>query len=385
MTHYYPDGTAPVVTHTVARIERQLPVPGDVKVRVGSRVEPDDIVLRADYPLGPQIINVARELSILPRQVYSKMKKEEGNKIEKGELIARASVFGGRSVQSPVAGVITTIDRATGYVTITPNPVQLELRAQVRGIVMEVPDKRTVIIETPASYVQGIFGLGGERFGVLRLRVSDRSESLDAKDISASEAYAIIIGGASITAAALRRALEEQVRGVIVGGIEEHELRDFLGDTEFHAWRTGYDSWRLPAPPYNRDPGLTLMITEGFGVRPMSAPLFDTLATYNQQEALIEGATQLRAGLRRPRIVIPLSRVSNVEQVAPSMAELALNSMARILAGPHAGKIGQVVALPTREQRLPSGVLSSVAEVQLVGADATRVLLPPAALEPLLT
>ena len=208
MTHYYPDGTPSVVTHTVARIERQLPVAGEVLVRIGSRVEPDDVVLRAAYPLDPQIVNVARDLGVLPNHVYDKMKKEEGNKVSKGEVIAKASFLSGRTTASPVSGTITTIDRTTGYVTITPNPLPIELKAQVRGIVMEVPDQRTVIIETPASYVQGIFGVGGERFGVLRLLCTDPAERIDADKIDPQSAYAILIAGASITAAALRRCLE---------------------------------------------------------------------------------------------------------------------------------------------------------------------------------
>ena len=381
MTHYYPDGTPSVVTHTVARIERQLPVAGEVLVRIGSRVEPDDVVLRAAYPLDPQIVNVARDLGVLPNHVYDKMKKEEGNKVSKGEVIAKASFLSGRTTASPVSGTITTIDRTTGYVTITPNPLPIELKAQVRGIVMEVPDQRTVIIETPASYVQGIFGVGGERFGVLRLLCTDPAERIDADKIDPQSAYAILIAGASITAAALRRCLEEQVRGIIVGGIEETELRSFLNDAKCAAWRTGYNTWRLPAPPFNRDPGLTLMITEGFGAQPMNETLFKTLASYHQQEALIEGVTQLRSPQRRPRLIVPLSRVRNVDQTAAPLAQLTINGPARILAGTHRGQVGTIRSFPSEPQQLPSGIRTIVVEVSV--ADGARIMLPPAALEAL--
>ena len=379
MSHYYPEGTPPVVMHTSARIERQLVVPGEILVRVGSRVEPDDVVIRAAYPLGPYVVNVARELSVLPSNVYTKMKKEEGNKVARGEVIAKANIFSGRSVVAPVAGTISTIDRTTGYVTITPNPVPLELKAQVRGIVMEVPDQRTVVIETPASYVQGIFGVGGERFGVLHLLVTDPRERVDVDAITSRTTYAILIGGASITAAALRKAVEEQVRGIIVGGIEEHELRDFLGDSAGEAWQTGYDTWRLPAPPFNRDPGLTLMVTEGFGVHPMSDPLYQMLASYDQQEALIEGATQLRQPQRRPRLIVPLSRVRNIDEAQRERLQLKVNSTVRILAGEHQGKIGTIRSVPTTPRTLPSGVVTPAVEVAL--ADGTSVLLPHAALD----
>lgn len=379
MSYYFPEGTPPVVMHTVARIERQLTVPGEVLVRVGSRVEPDDVVIRAEYPLNPHIINVATQLSVSPSSVYTKMKKEEGNKVARGEVLAKSGFLGGSTVTAPVAGTISTIDRITGYVTITPNPVPLELKAQVTGIVMEVPNQRTVMIETPASYAQGIFGLGGERFGILRLLVTDPAERVDVANIDSASSYAVLIGGASITAAALRKAVEEQVRGIIVGGIEEHELRDFLGDTEFEAWRTGYDTWRLPAPPFTRDPGLTLMVTEGFGVRPMSEPIFQMLASYNQQGALIEGFTQLRKPQRRPRVVIPLPRVRNIDEAQPLQTSLKINQRVRILAGPERDSVGLVRGLPNQPQLLPSGVATTVVEVAL--ADGSVVVLPPTALE----
>lgn len=381
MAHYFPDGTPPVVTHTVARIERRLPIAGEVLVRIGSRVEPDDVVLRAALPQPPRLINIARELGILPRNVYSRMKKEEGNKVAQGELLARASILGGRSAYAPVAGTISAIDRTTGYVTITPNPVPQEAKAQVRGIVMEVPDQRTVIIETPSSYVQGIVGMGMERFGVLRLLVTDPRERVDAEIIDARSAYAILIAGASITAAALRRALEEQVRGIVVGGIEEHELRSFLNDPGGAAWNIGARSWHLPAPPFDADPGLTLVITEGFGVRPMSAPFFELLAAHDQQEALIEGATQLRSPQRRPKVIIPLSRGRGSDAIEPARLSLELQRRVRLLDNAHLGQIATVTALPGEPRLLPTGVRAPVVEVVL--QDNSRLILPEAAVEPL--
>ena len=64
MTLYVPSGTAPLVNGALARIERRLPQPGEVLVRAGQRVEPEDVVARAYLPGTPQILNVARALQI---------------------------------------------------------------------------------------------------------------------------------------------------------------------------------------------------------------------------------------------------------------------------------------------------------------------------------
>ncbi|NJM06300.1 hypothetical protein HC891_09040, partial [Candidatus Gracilibacteria bacterium] len=312
MSHYIPEGTAPLISNAVARIERRLPHPGDVPLRVGTRVEVEDTVARCYRPEPPQVINVARALSIPPTAVERAMRRERNNKINKGEVLAGTARFGGRTCVAPVTGIIADIDSETGYVTLAPDPSEYELTAAVRGVVMEILPYEGVIIETPAAQVYGVFGVGGERSGVLRLMVTDAGETITPDKIDARAAYAVLICGGSISAAALRRAAQEKVRGIIVGGIEEAELRTFLSTSGFRGWSntTGVFGATTEVPE------LTLVVTEGFGVRPMAQPIFDLLSTYDQQEALVEGQTQLRNPLRRPRIVIPLTRSSGA-QVEP--------------------------------------------------------------------
>ncbi|KPV54203.1 hypothetical protein SE17_05200, partial [Kouleothrix aurantiaca] len=229
MSLYVPTGTPPLIGSAVARIERRLPSAGEVLVRQGQRVEPEEVVAKAFMPGVPVIVNLARALSIAPSIVERAMVRELGNKVNQGEVLARSSRIGGRTCLSPVSGKIESVDTETGYVTISPDPTTYELQATVRGLVMEVMPNQGVVIETPAAQVYGAFGIGKERAGVLRLLVTDPAEPIRPELIDARSAYAIIIGGSGITAAGLRRAMQEQVRGVIVGSIDEAELRAFLG------------------------------------------------------------------------------------------------------------------------------------------------------------
>lgn len=378
MSLYIPEGTPPVISGAVARIERRLPHPGEVAVRVGSRVEPEDIIARAFLPAPPQIINVARSLAIPASQVERAMRREVSNKVAQGEVLARSSRLGGRTCLAPVSGMITAVDNETGYITIAPDPVGFELVANVRGVVMEVQPYEAVVIETPAAQVYGVFGLGDERNGVLRLLVTDPTEIVTPEQIDARSAYAILICGAGISAAALRRAVQEQVRGVIVGGIDERELRAFLGWAGQHEWQTGVHSWRVPNEQRTPDPGLTLLVTEGFGTRPMSAPIFDLLSAQDRQEALIEGHTQLRSSLKRPRVVIPLARSAGA-QIEPPRPQLRPGAQVRLLDWDHMGQLAHVRSLPTVPHRIDSGV--RVAAVELVQEDGTTLWLPRTAVE----
>jgi hypothetical protein len=378
MSLYIPEGIPPVILNAMARIERRLPYPGEVLVRQGSRVEPEDTVAQSLKPEQPQIINVARSLGIPPSQVYRAMRREVHNKVEAGQVLARAAGIVGRTCLAPVSGMIADIDSETGYVTIAPDPTEYTLQATVRGIVMEVIPYEGVVIEAPSAQAYGVFGVGDDRSGVLRLLATDPSDIVRPEQIDARSAYAILICGAGISAAALRRAVQEQVRGIIVGGINESELRDFLGWADASSWLTGLHSWQWPSPLSTPDPKLTILVTEGFGARPMNAATFDLLSAQDRQEALIEGMTRLRRPLRRPRVVIPFTRSSSV-QVEPPRLSLHPGASVRLLDSDHLGQIAQVRNIATVPRRVASRAV--VAAVEVVGDDGVALWLPRTCVE----
>jgi hypothetical protein len=363
----------------MARIERRLPHPGDVLVRAGQRVEPEEAIARAYLPGTPQVVNLARALMIAPALVERAMIREVGNKVAQGEVLARSSRIGGRVCLAPVSGEIVAVDSETGYVTISPDPTEYTLQATVRGLVMDVIPHYGVRIETPAAQIYGAFGFGEERSGVLRLLVTDSADPILPEMIDARSAYAIIIGGSGITAAALRRAVQGQVRGVIVGGIDEAELRAFLGWSSAAGWRPETGAWQLAPQPPEQPYALTLVVTEGFGVCPMSAPLFELLASHDQKEALVEGLTRLRSPMRRPRVVVPLSsRTAGIQLDAPR-PDLAPGASVRLLDSAHLGQVGRVRSVSTGPRRLASKVRAPAVEVQLDGG--ATVLIPRTAVE----
>lgn len=364
MSLYVPSGASPLIPGALARIERQLPHPGEVVVRVGQRVEPDDVVAWAFVPAAPQIVNLARALMIPPSRVKRALLYEIGAQVAQGAPLARSSRFGGRVCPAPVSGVLAGVDEATGYITIVPEPTRYELSATVRGVVMEVMPYEGVRIETPAAQVYGIFGIGTSQYGVLRLLVTDPAEPITEEMINPRSAYAVIIGGSGISAAALRQAVQQQVRGIIVGGIDEAELRAFLGAAGYAAWEIGPPNWQIPATPL--PPGdLVVVVTEGFGNRPMSQPLFELLASHDGKEALVEGSTRLWNGAQRPRVVIPLStRTTGLSIEAPRPA-VRPGALVRVLHQSCLGALGQVRAISSTPRRLPSRVRTPAASIVL--------------------
>jgi hypothetical protein len=382
MSLYVPEGTSPIIRNAMARIERRLPRPGEIIAREGTRVEAEDILGRAFITAPPHVISVARTLAIPPSQTESMMNYDIGDGVSKGESLASVGL---RTCTSPVRGIVVAIDNETGYVTVAPDPVEFKMFANISGVIMEVYPYEGVLIEAPADQLYGIFGVGYERSGLLQLFVTDTDEIITHEGIDARSAFSILVGGAGVTAAALIKAVQEQVRGIIVGGIDEQELRTFLKWSSKNErwinqneWHTGMTTWEIPNPLQAPDPGLTLMVTEGFGVRPMSQPVFDLLSERDRQPVLISGITRLRHPMRRPRLVISLSR-SEGAQIEPPRPQIRQGSLVRLLDTAHLGQIATVQSLSSVPERLDSGVYA--AAVAVVQEEGQPFWLPRTAVE----
>jgi hypothetical protein len=151
-----------------------------------------------------------------------------------------------------------------------------------------------------------------------------------------------------------------------VGGVDEAELRDFLGWADGQGWGVGVHSWQWPDPASTPDPKLTILVTEGLGARPMNPAIFELLSAQDRQEALIEGVTRLRRPLRRPRVVIPLTRSSGA-QMEPARPAVRPGATVRLLDHLHLGQSAQVRSLSSTPRRVGSRISVNAVEVVIKG------------------
>ena len=111
----------------------------------------------------------------------------------------------------------------------------------------------------------------------------------------------------------------------------------------------------------------------------MSNSTFSLLKEHNNQVASINGSTQIRAGVIRPEIVIPLkSELKEEKTLAEPNKGISIGSIVRVIRSPFFGKIGEVVSLPTDLQQMESETLVRVAEIKI---DDKKLLIPRANLE----
>lgn len=382
MSQYYPVPQPTIATNILIRRERRLPVPGDVLVRAGQRVEPSDTVAQSVLSSEPVPVSIAADLDVSPAAAARRLRVANGQTIERGAVLAQKGGMGSRASRSPVTGTFTGYDTATGLGLIaTPSEI-VSVHAHLKGIVTDLIPYYGAVIETPAMLIRGIMGVGGEQHGVLKVLVAGNDEPVTPEVIDARVTYGVALGGSEVTAEALRKMIGLGARGLITGSIRAGELASFLGYTGPASWSLGAatnnsNGWSFPPStpgvPSPVPPDFVLIITEGFGPVPMSPRTFEMIAAYDGQEIAIDGTTRLRGGLSRPEIVIPLARTTTVKWLEESGPKLEVGKSVRLLAPAYLGQIAQVISLPVGPRASQSGVVTTVAEVQMPAGQRLRV------------
>jgi hypothetical protein len=346
-----------VVSHVLHRARRVLPTQGEVRVALGDRVQGSTVVAETFLEGEVAPMKVANLLACQPRDLSGLMLKRIGEAVAKDEVIARSKgVFGlmKTEVKASAAGTIESVSDSSGLVLIRGPRQPVQVLAHMPGRVVEVLPAEGAVIEADAALIQGIFGVGGEVRGPIALACRAPEEELHEDLIRPEMKGCVIVGGARMTATAIARAKDVGALAVVSGGIDDADLRDFLGH-DLGVAITGSEKC-----------GLTLIITEGFGEIAMARRTFELLAGHQGREACVNGATQIRAGVMRPEVVIPLDRApATVGAHATADGELSIGSTVRIIRDPHFGLIGKVAGLPERPALLDSGSRARVLEVSL--------------------
>ena len=178
------------------------------------------------------MLKVSNILNIDPKDVVDALKVKEGQDVEKGDIIAETSgIFGmfKSSVESPVDGTVESISKSTGRVVVREAPIPVEVDAYVSGKVDQVIENEGIILKSNAAFIQGIFGIAGEKRGDLLLVSSSPTEELTAEQITPDMKGKILIGGSFLSLDAYKKALSVKVAGIVVGGFNYYDLKAVFG------------------------------------------------------------------------------------------------------------------------------------------------------------
>jgi len=361
--HAYTPGLK-VKRNVKIRKTRRLPLLGEVFVKHGDLVDYNTIVAEVKMPGKPEIMKVAGLLNVESNEIGHYMLKKVGDSVKKDEIIAQCiSLFGliKKFAKSPIDGSIDSISEMTGRVTIRAPRESVNIDAYIPGEVVQVMPADGAVIETDAVFIQGIFGIGGENHGEIIMLAESNEDVLTAEKLKPVHKGKVLVAGALVDSEALKKAEEIGVSGIVSGGITERDLTSFIGHPIGVAI-TGEE-----------DVGLTLVITEGFGKMTMSNRTYNLLKEFSNSMAHINGATQIRAGVLRPEIIIPYKIERREEEEEALNLGMQPGTPIRVIQSPYFGMGGTVVDLPVALQTVETEASVRVVVVKLDNGDTAAV------------
>ena len=218
-----------------------------------------------EYVRNLHSLKAADELKIEPEKLKPYIKCEIGQEVEKNqELAATFSPVNWRTCKSPVRGKVKDINYKYGLIIIEPLSEELELEAWMPGLVDKVTDKGCIIVNQ-GTIIQGVWGNGGQAYGKL---------SCDEIDPD------FVMTKSTASRELLSQLQSLKVRGLVTGSISLIDLDEVK-------------------------PEFPILISEGFGETPMNPEILDILRANEGRIAAIDATTQLRAGVKRPQLIIP--------------------------------------------------------------------------------
>ncbi len=355
----------------VVRRTRRLPIKGEVLVHEGQVVEPDTVVARALLPGNTQSIKLAEKLGVEAKDALDLVRVKAGDPIEVGQVVAESKGLFGlfkQSVASEYSGTVEEISSVTGNILVREAPIPVDVKAYIRGTVATVLPEEGAIIETQGGMVQGIFGVGGERTGKLRIAVGGPSDELTPEGIADDDRGALLVGGSGVSYGAIQKAAAVGVVGIVVGGIKDSDLTRYLG-YDIGVAITGQE--QIP---------LTIVVTEGFGFLAMAERTFKLLESLAGCEASFNGATQIRAGVIRPEIIVPQEPSAKAAPQGAGAFELKIGAPIRVIREPYFGEIASVTGLPAELVTVDSGTEVRVLRAKLA-RNGEEVVVPRANVE----
>jgi len=331
------------------------------------------IVIREEFGKEepPVSVDVAFELGCRPKDVPKYLLRGVGQEVKRGQIFAKkgeTSAFFTKTVRAPISGIIADVDEKTGYVTIARPFKEVVVNAYIDGVVKEVLPRRGAVIETPGVRLTGIFGVGREAHGEIKVVVDSPDEVLTEDKIDDSCAGKVVVGGSLVTNEALQKALQVGVRGVVAATASYLNIVKSLG-VKLGVGITGQE-----------EIDLTLILIEGFGHLTMRTSVFEALKALEGKWASINGATQIRAGAIRPEIIVTFPEYEG-ELAGEELADedLQVGQRVRVINEPYFGMLGEIIEIPREPQVVQTEAKVPVVRVRLEGGE--EILVPRANVE----
>ena len=329
-----------------------LPVEGVVLVRAGQEVKADEVIAQAEINPEHISLNIERGLDVPRSRVSNYLKREIGDDIPEGGVIAKRSGMFSREVRAPRAGKLVAVGGGQVLLQVSNRP--FDLLAGIPGTVLEIKADLGAVIQTSGAWVQGVWGNGGLEVGPLQLISQEKNQALTPGQLDTNNQGSIVLAGHCGSREALEKGVDIRLKGLVLGSMTTRLIPV---------------ASRIPYP---------IMLIDGFGKIPMNSAAYNLLSTNVQREVTLNAMQYNLLTGDRPEVVIPLSRVEN-PPMPINIGQIKPSDRVRILRQPQQGKVGTVKAVLPGVKRFPSGLQAEAVEVSL--EDGEKVVVPVANIE----
>ncbi len=336
---------------TVVRT-RMLPTDGRIIARLGQKVTPTDVIGEAIVGRKYVIIDFAQGLNLPPQKAASFLKVKKGQKVARKEILAETASIFPRIVESPGEGRVVAI--GGGKLVLETGGSMFELAAGIPGVISEIIGERGVVIRATGAIVQGLYGNGRLETGVMLSMFEKPDEIFTNTNLDVNLRGSIILAGHVNNPAVIKNAADLPLRGMILASISPALL------------------------PVVAQAPFPILITDGFGQRPMNSAAFKLLTTNAKRDVTLNAEFYDRQKGTRPEIFIPLP-VTQEPAEPRDMETFAPGQTVRVCYLARPSLIGTVVQLRPGLSALPSGLNAPAAEIRLETGE--QVLVPLTNLE----
>jgi hypothetical protein len=159
-----------------------LPEGFSLKVSTGDKIAVGQTLGEGQGSFHEITIHLAHELKLVPQRVLKTLKKNLGDSIAVGDVLAvKKSLIGSQSVLSEFSGIIIRVDEASGDLIIRTNGGEQNLKtitSPVDGVVDSCIDGR-VVLKTEKHAILAVDGVGGEASGAIEYLADSDETKLD--------------------------------------------------------------------------------------------------------------------------------------------------------------------------------------------------------------
>lgn len=301
-------------------LEKTLPLEGQILVKPGDLVKSFDI-------LGNTFLSRdSKEFNLPPRV---KVLVQDGESVAYDQVLAKKpGLLRSLKFRAPFAGTVR-VESNTLLKLIAPAE-KFNLVSGIEARVVRVVDKLSVLLETEAIVVNGVWGAGDESVGELKV-IDNGGQVLTTKDLGADDLGKILVFFGFVSESVLQKAKTVGTAGIVCASLEKS----------------------VQSYP------LTVLATEGFGPASMPKKLREYLLSFSLKTGVISPA--------RRQLIIPGLRDEKLpnSDETETRKEVSAGIVVQVLVWPYFGQEAEVVEV-LGESTFGSGIRAPSLSIRLL-------------------